>query len=223
MSGTLHLQKSADGGFADDFPSLSPIIRLHIRKLYITGTATNALQLANSVAALDKDTKPDEVALFVEQNTTNPAWINEQKQFLDRQYERMIADEEKITEHIDGLYDSTLFTPLRDLVKRKITRFTQTDDEDFEKVPVKDIKTLADTAKVVYEAQREARNIHKPPSVIGIMGGTPSSGASGDRGGASDDSGRPKKGATFIQAEILNVVDAEISEVQEETALAPME
>ncbi len=205
----LDLQPTPYQGFADEYPSLSPLMRLHVRKLYVTGTTTTAQQIADRLSELDPEVIQAHTLLFLEQNQLNPVWQEERKMFLDRQYERMLSDREKITEHIDEVYDAGFFTPLRELVKRKITTYQQSEDGD---VHPKDIKTLAETTNLLYQGQRTARNLGNEARK------TLSSGPGGE-----DGIDMPAKNESFVEGKVLAVVEMEVEQQTEETALAPIE
>jgi len=135
------------------YRSLSPIMQLYAKKLWVGGHVANPDQILEEVKALHPSVEASELRRYIESNL--PRWADERKHALEVTYQQMLNDRQAITEHVDYTYDN-LFDKIRGLTEKTINSLQHEDA-----LAPRTLKQLASTAKELHECQRLTRNLAK--------------------------------------------------------------
>lgn len=135
------------------YRTLSPMLLLHAKKLWTGGLVANQDQIVQELLRLDSRIDRQELLRFLQESTTSEAWEKERQRTLKKAYERMLEDRDKITEHIDYLYDRIF-----DTVRHQAESFLGTFSAD--NIPSSgELRKITAALKDLYHLQRQTRQL----------------------------------------------------------------
>ena len=150
---------------------IPPILQLHIKRTWITGLAIDAPSLADEVHRLDPRVEKSEVISFLNAHIESEEWVKLREDSLNRSYNAMVQDSEKIREVIDQRYDRH-FGKIQTLCAEQIDRMQALSDSS--NIPlgekqVRTLKTITTILKDTYLMQRLARGMSQGKYVHEIV------------------------------------------------------
>lgn len=138
------------------YPTISPLIMLHMRRLFITGTTLEYSDIIQTVQRLDKRIDPDVAERFLKENA--PTWMDERERFLERQWERLLEDSAKLKELIDERYDRS-FKVIQEICDQQLEHAMVLSEEGIIPNKLFNLKSVAETLEKAYSCQRLARGM----------------------------------------------------------------
>lgn len=139
----------------EEWDTLSPILQLHIRKLFVAGELSDAKSAAKIVQSIDAKVNPIQVESFFLAHKDNEDWVQDRTSFLSAAYGRMLDDKQLITEHIDEHYDTKIFLRARNILERILTKLDESEDG----IKPGELKTLISAGVELHSAQRKVRKL----------------------------------------------------------------
>lgn len=140
------------------YPTLSPLVQLHIKRLWITGSCATDDDIVSSIRRVDSRVKNDQVLRFLEDHTSKESWIDAREKFLQGQYDRYLIDAEKLSERIDEVYDQD-FEKIRILCEQQIEHFAVISLQGIIPPKLFSLRSITDILAKAYLMQRLARGM----------------------------------------------------------------
>lgn len=140
--------------FTGTYRTLSAILQFHIKRLYISGTLEDPDDLYREIKRISPRTLKEDVDRFLADNLTSEDWIKSREVFLQKKLERELEDRQRLTTRIDEIYDIEL-DKVRGIASRALDEMKEMGGD----ISVGRLKTLTETLRMSYEAQRLARGM----------------------------------------------------------------
>lgn len=140
--------------FTGTYRTLSAILQFHIKRLYISGTLEDPDDLYREIKRISPRTLKEDVDKFLADNLTSEDWIKSREVFLQKKLERELEDRQRLTTRIDEIYDIEL-DKVRGIASRALDEMKEMGGD----ISVGRLKTLTETLRMSYEAQRLARGM----------------------------------------------------------------
>jgi len=166
QQGTTHHLNVVPNG---SYPTLSPILQLHLRRLWITGMIASIEDGVSSVTRLDSRVDPFYANKYLSDNINSEEWISERNATLRDHYVKMVKDSERLRTSIDLQYEK-VFSKITELTVAKLNRFSQLveEDPDSKQVAPTQLQKLTNIAKTSYLMQRLARGMSTGNSTLKV-------------------------------------------------------
>jgi hypothetical protein len=140
--------------FTGTYRTLSAILQFHIKRLYISGTLEDPDDLYREIKRISPRTLKEDVDRFLADNLTSEDWIKSREVFLQKKLERELEDRQKLATRIDEIYDIEL-DKVRGIASRALDEMKEMGGD----ISVGRLKSLTETLRMSYEAQRLARGM----------------------------------------------------------------
>lgn len=92
----------------DSYTTLSPLLRVHIRKLYVTGFSESSEIIALEVKRLDNRINIEEVIRYIDCHKVSQEWLEDRQTYLEARYNRELNNQLSLSTDIDATYDQVL-------------------------------------------------------------------------------------------------------------------
>lgn len=140
--------------FTGTYRTLSAILQFHIKRLYISGTLEDPNDIYLEIRRISPRTLKEDVDKFLADNLTSEDWIKSREVFLQKKLERELEDRQKLATRIDEIYDIEL-DKVRGIASRALDEMKEMGGD----ISVGRLKSLTETLRMSYEAQRLARGM----------------------------------------------------------------
>lgn len=140
------------------YPTLTPSLRNHIKMLFVSGICENDTEIFQKLLKVAKNVDENTVYRYIQDKKVEEAWPLLREEFLQKQFERELADKAKLAEIIDEKYDRS-FERIKRICDQQLEHLEVVSEMGLIDQKQLTIGKLTDAISKAYEAQRLARGL----------------------------------------------------------------